>query len=80
MPEVNRIRRLINEYFGLKAKPWQVSVLVDITKKKRDACAIVSTNSGKSLVYQAIPVVIGGFVLVVLLTIALMKNQIRAFY
>lgn len=79
MPEVDRIRRLINEHFELKARPWQVSVLVDITQKKRDVCAIASTNTSKSLVYQAIPVVTGGSVLVVSLTIALMEDQVRAF-
>lgn len=58
MPEVDYIQRVINNRFGLKAQPWQVSVLVDIVMKKRDVCAIASTNAGKSLVYQAIPVVI----------------------
>lgn len=79
MPEVDRIRRLINEHFGLKARSWQVSVLVDITQKKRDVYAIASTNAGKNLVYQAIPVVIGGSVLVVSPTIALMEDLVSAF-
>ena len=78
MPEVDRIRRVITKRFRLKARPWQVSVLVDITHKKRDVCAIASTNAGKSLVYQAIPVVTGGSVLVISPTIALMEDQVRA--
>lgn len=31
MPEVDRIRPVINKQFGFKARPWQVSVLIDIT-------------------------------------------------
>lgn len=77
MPEVDRICRVINERFGLKARPWQVSVLVDITLKKRDVCAIASTNAGKSLVYQAILIVTRGFVLVISPTIALIEDQVR---
>ncbi len=51
--------------------------MVDITLKKRDMCAIASTNAGKSLIYQAIPVVTGGFVLVISPTIAFMEDQVR---
>lgn len=76
MPEVARIRRAINEHLGLKARPWQVSVVADITQKKRDVCALASTNAGKSLVYQAIPIVTGGSVLVISPTIALMEDQV----
>ncbi len=33
MPEVSRIRQAIYAPFGLKARPWQVSMLIDITQK-----------------------------------------------
>ncbi len=78
MPEVDRIRRIISGRFRLKARLWQISVLVNITHKKSDVCIIASTNTGKSLVYQAIPVVTGGLVLVISPTIALMEDQVRA--
>ncbi len=78
MSEVDHIRRVINERFGLRARPWQVSIVVDITLKKKDVYAIAITNAGKSLVYQAIPVVIGGFVLVISPTIAFMEDQVRS--
>lgn len=45
--------------------------------KKKDVYTIVSTNANKSLVYQAILVVIGGFVLVILPTIALIEDQVK---
>ena len=48
-------------------------------QKKKDICVIASTNTGKSLVYQAIPVVTRGSVLVISLTIILMEDQVRAF-
>ncbi len=78
MLEMDRICQVISGCFGLKARLWQVSVLVDITLKKRDVYAIASTNASKNLVYQAISVVMGGLVLVILTTITLMEDQIRA--
>lgn len=52
--------------------------MVDITLKKRDVSTITSINTSKSLVYQAIPVVIGDLILVILLTIDFIKDQVRA--
>lgn len=77
MVEVESVRRAINTHFNLKARPWQVNVVLDITKYKRDVCAIAETNAGKSLVYQSIPVITGGSVLVILPAIALMEDQVR---
>lgn len=50
-----------------------------MTLKKKDICAIASTNTSKSLVYQAILVFIGGSVFIISPTIALIENQIRAY-
>lgn len=68
--------RSMSSQFNVKARPWQVSVVVDITKQNRDVCAIAGTNAGKSLVYQSIPVITGGSVLVISPTIALMEDQV----
>ena len=76
MKEVESVRQVINTHFNLKARPWQVGAVMDITKRKRDVCAIAGTNAGKSLAYQSIPVVTGGSVLVILPTIALMEDQV----
>ena len=74
--EVESVRQVINTHFNLKARPWQVGAVMDITKRKRDVCAIAGTSAGKSLVYQSIPVVTGGSVLVISPTIALMEDQV----
>ena len=74
--EVESVRQVINTHFNFKARPWQVGAVIDITKRKRDVCAIAGTNAGKSLVYQSIPVVTGGSVLVISPTIALMEDQV----
>lgn len=71
-----RVRPVINTHFNLKAKPWQISAIMDITKCKKDVYAIIDTNAGKSFIYQAIPVVTRGSVLVILPTIALMEDQV----
>lgn len=76
MTEVKAVCQAINEQFNVKARPWQVSVVIDITKQKREVCAIAGTNAGKSLVYQSIPVITGGSVLVISPTIALMEDQV----
>ena len=76
MIEINTVRRAINKRFNVKTRPWQVSVVIDITKRKRVVCAIAGTNAGKSLVYQSIPVVTGGSVLVIPPMIALMEDQV----
>lgn len=76
MKEVNIICGVINEQFRVKARPWQVSVVIDITKRRRDVCIIAGINAGKSLVYQSIPVFTGGSVLVISPTIALMEDQV----
>lgn len=47
----------------------------DITVLKRNVCATAGTSAGKSLVYQAIPALTSGAVLVVFPTIALMHDQ-----
>lgn len=76
MKKVESVCQVINTYFNLKAKPWQVDAFMDITKCKRDVCAIVSINASKSFIYQSIPIVIGRFVLVILPIIALMEDRV----
>ena len=48
--EVESIRQIINTHFNFKVRPWQVGAIIDITKCKRDFCAIAGTNAGKNLV------------------------------
>ena len=76
MVEVETVCRAINTHLNLKARPWQVSIVIDITKHKRDVCAIARTNAGKSLLYQSVPVITGGSVIVILPAIALMEDQV----
>ncbi len=76
MKKVESVHQVINTHFNLKARLWQVGAIMDINKRKRDVCAIAGISVGKSLVYQSIPVVIGGSVLVILPTIALMEDQV----
>ena len=78
MPKVNHICQEITKRFRLKTRSWQVSVLIDITYKKRDVYAIASTNIGKNLRYQAIPVVLESLVLVFSSKISLIEDLVRA--
>lgn len=71
--KVKSVRQIINTHFNLKAKPWLVNAVIDITKYKKDVCAIARTNAGKNLVYQSILIITGGFVLVILPIITLIE-------
>lgn len=73
---MNAVCQAINERFNVKAKPWQISIVIDITKQKQDVYAIASTNASKNFIYQSILVVIGGFVLVILPTITFIEDQV----
>lgn len=48
--------------------------MIDITMKKKNICTIASTNTDKSLVYQVIPVITWGSVLVISPIIALIED------
>ncbi len=75
--EVDLVCQLINKQFNIKTGLWQVCMVVNITKYKQDIYAIAVTNTDKSLVYQSIPVIIDGSVLVISPTIALIKDQVK---
>lgn len=75
-PGFNKIRKSIKSKFLLNPKPWQVSVVADITQAKKDVVVIAGTSAGKSFPYQSIPIITGGIVLVVSPTIALMEDQV----
>lgn len=49
---------------------------MDITKHKRDICAIANINTGKSLVYQSVTGITGVSILVILPIIALIEDQV----
>ncbi len=76
MKEVESVRQVINTHFNLKARLWQVDAVIDITKRQKDVCAIAGTSTGKNLVYQSIPVITRGFILVISPTIAFMEYQV----
>lgn len=58
-------------------KPWQVSAIINMVHEKKAIIILAGTKSGKSLPYQLIPFIRkGAIVLVVLLTIALMTDQV----
>lgn len=56
------------------ARLQQVGVIVNITKPMLDVCAIAGINTGKSLVYYLILIIIDGSMLVILSTIAPIKD------
>ncbi len=74
--KVEIIYQIIHTYFKLNTKPWQVEAIIDITKYRKDVCAIVGINTDKSFVYQSILIITDEFVLVISPIITLIKEQI----
>lgn len=57
--------------------PWQVSIILYIIYKKKDIIISASTGSGKSLLYQLIPLIKKGAIIFIdLPTIVLMTKQV----
>ena len=72
------IRNRIEECFSFQPKPWQVSGLLDV-KNGLDTVVVAGTGSGKSVLFQGIPIAVkGGIVLVISPTLALMADQVCA--
>ncbi len=72
--EIESVCQVIHTHFNLKARQWQVNTIIDITKRKRDICAVAGISAGKNLVYQLISVVTGGSIFVISPTIAIMED------
>ena len=79
-PGFNKIRTGIKSKFLLNPKLWQDNMVADITQAKKDIVVIAGTSASKSLLYQCIPIITGGIVLVVLPTIALMEDLVSCLF
>ena len=74
--KIKSVCQVINTQFNLKIRPWQVGIVTDITKRKTNICAIAGINTGKSLIYQSIPRVTKGSVVVISPIIAFIKDKL----
>ncbi|HQE81864.1 MAG TPA: RecQ family ATP-dependent DNA helicase [Candidatus Hydrogenedentes bacterium] len=73
---MDRIRRILREYWGFDAfRPLQREA-VDAILSGRDSLVVMPTGGGKSLCYQAPSLVLGGLAVVVSPLISLMKDQV----
>jgi superfamily II DNA helicase RecQ len=77
LPRYAPIRADVRRHFGFEPKAFQVSAIADIIEGEKDVFVIAGTNSGKSLLYQAVPVVKESAIcLVICPTLALMSDQV----
>ena len=73
---MDRIRRILREYWGFDTfRPLQREA-VDAILSGRDSLVVMPTGGGKSLCYQAPSLVLGGLAVVVSPLISLMKDQV----
>lgn len=76
---IGEFRKLVNKRFGLQAKAWQIAVMKNILQDRVDVVVSAGTSQGKSLTFQALPILsIRGsrIVLVVCPTLLLMDDQV----
>ena len=75
-PGFDMVCRKVKNTFGFQPYKWQAAVILDILKRV-DVAVHAGISSGKSLPFQAIPIVkLGAIVLLVSPTIALMEDQV----
>ncbi|MCJ1470613.1 hypothetical protein MMC07_009259 [Pseudocyphellaria aurata] len=77
---IGNFRKLVNERFNLQAKAWQIAVMKNILKDCVDVVVSAGTSQGKSLTFQALPMLLtqgSGIVLVVCPTLSLMDDQVQ---
>lgn len=81
-PHIRPIRKAVNDYFALEAKPWQLAVMNDLLHNRRDVVVSAGTSQGKSLTFQALPILgpKAGIVLVICPTLSLMDDQVGFLY
>lgn len=49
--EVKLVHRAINIYFNIKVRPWQMNVILNIRKYKKDFYTIAKRTANKTLMY-----------------------------
>jgi len=77
LPRYAPIHAAVQHHFGFEPKAFQVSTIADIIEGEKDVFVIAGTNSGKSLLYRAVPVVKESAIcLVIYSTLALMLDQV----
>lgn len=75
--EIDFLYRAISKQFNVKTTLEFISMIVDINKWNCDIYVIANINTCKNLVYQSILVITNSTILILLQTIAFMKDQIN---
>lgn len=76
-PFIQDYRKIVNQRFKLQAKSWQIAAMKDILAHRIDVVVSAGTSQGKSLTFQALPILSkSGIVLVICPTLALMDDQV----
>ena len=69
---IGRARKIANNQFGVRLRDWQAEAIADVYLKN-DVIVSAGTGSGKSMVFQCLPfIAAGGIVLVVSPLLSLM--------
>lgn len=75
---IRDFRHIVNRRFGIQAKSWQIAAMKNILKDRIDVVVSAGTSQGKSLTFQALPIVAKkSIVLVICPTLSLMDDQVR---
>ena len=76
-PRFQRIKQLVQSTFGFNVKKFQAGAIADILEACRDVFIIAGMGSGKSIIFQMLPILLKDkIILVVCPTLSLMSDQV----
>lgn len=76
---IGKARKIAHDQFGVDLRDWQAEAIADVYSKK-DVVVSAGTGSGKSMIFQCLPFITeGGIILVVSPLLSLMHDQVAAF-
>jgi len=71
----NKIRELVVAIFGFEPRPKQLEALVCVIAERKDLILIAKTSFGKSLIPQAIPLLLPGKVIICILPLNVIGEE-----
>lgn len=78
MEAIGKARKIADVHFGVELRDWQAEPIADVYSRK-DVIVSAGTGSGKSMVFQCLPFMMnGGIILVVSPLLSLMHDQVSA--
>jgi superfamily II DNA helicase RecQ len=73
---VENLTQTLYDLFGYAPRPQQVDAIATLAFQKQDLILIAPTGWGKSMIFQAVPIILGGICLMIMLLDLLEEDQV----